>query len=93
MGDSIWPLVDQTDSNACFPRLTAAKTRRESASPGEGFRIAVCLGNEAVDGDLEIVNGWEDTALEAPARRASAPCGLRREVRQPARDGRRTGVA
>jgi hypothetical protein len=35
--------------------------------PDEGFGIGVCLGDEAVDGDLQVNNGSEHAALEATA--------------------------
>ena len=36
--------------------------------PDEGFGIEVCLGDEAVDGDLQINDRSEHAALEALAR-------------------------
>jgi hypothetical protein len=36
--------------------------------PDQGLWIGVCVGDEAIDGGLEIVDGSEDTALEAPKR-------------------------
>ena len=51
-----------------LPAFDSGQDAAWIGGPGEGFRIAVCLGNEAVDGVLEIVDGSEDTALEAPAR-------------------------
>jgi hypothetical protein len=32
-------------------------------------RLAMCVGDEAIDDGLEIVDGSEDTALEAPKNR------------------------
>jgi len=37
-----------------------------SAVHVKGFWGEVCLGEEAVDGDLKIDNGSEDAALQAP---------------------------
>ena len=34
--------------------------------PGEGFRVGVVLGEEAVDGGLEVDDGAEDAALQPP---------------------------
>ena len=34
--------------------------------PGEGFRVFVGFGDEAIDGSLEIDEGVEDAALEPP---------------------------
>ena len=34
--------------------------------PDEGFGIGVCLGDEAIDGGLEIVDRPEYAALETP---------------------------
>ena len=34
------------------------------SGPGEGFRVIVCFGDEAIDGSLEIDEGVEDAALE-----------------------------
>jgi hypothetical protein len=39
-----------------------------SAVHTKGFWIGVCLGEEAVDGSLQFVEGSEDAALETPAR-------------------------
>jgi hypothetical protein len=36
--------------------------------PDQGLWIGVCVGDEAIGGGLEIVDGSEDTALEAPKR-------------------------
>src|SRR5229473_228317 len=58
------------DSNASFPRLTAASTRFGSAVQTKGFWGGVGLSKEAIDSDLEINEGAEDAALEA------APCEL-----------------
>ena len=33
--------------------------------PDEGFRIGVGLGDEAVDGELQVNDGLEDAAFEA----------------------------
>jgi hypothetical protein len=46
--------------------LTAARTAG-SAVQTKDFGSA-CVGDEAIDGGLEIVDGSEDTALEAPKR-------------------------
>ena len=48
--------------------MTAARTRFGSAVQTKGLGLSVCLGDEAVDGDLEINDGSEDAALEASAR-------------------------
>ena len=45
--------------------------------PGEGLWFVVGLVEEAVDGDLEVDNGAEDAAFQAP----------RRELREEALDG------
>ena len=37
--------------------------------PDEGFRIGVGLGDEAVDGELQVNDGLEDAAFEALARK------------------------
>ena len=37
-----------------------------------GFRIGVVLRDEAIDGGSKIVDGSEDTAYQAPARRSLA---------------------
>ena len=42
--------------------------------PCEWLRVSVGLGNEAVDGDLEIDDGLEDTALQStPAELGEKP--------------------
>jgi len=61
--------------------------------PGEGLGLLVVLGEEAVDGGLEIDDGSEDTILEPAARqdgeealdRVQPGTGRRREVEGPAR--------
>jgi hypothetical protein len=35
--------------------------------PDEGFGLAVVVGDEAVDGDLQIDEGMEASALQSPA--------------------------
>ena len=60
--------------------------------PDEGFGIEVCLGDEAVDGDLQINDRSEHAALEALARelgeeafdRVEPGCLGRGEVERPA---------
>ena len=60
--------------------------------PDEGFGIGVCLGDEAVDSDLQVDDGSEHAALEATARelgeeafdRIEPGCGGRGEVERPA---------
>ena len=37
------------------------------SGPGEGFRVIVCFGDEAIDGGLEIDQGVEDAAFELPS--------------------------
>jgi hypothetical protein len=61
--------------------------------PDKGSWIGVGFGDEAIDGGLEIVDGSEDAALEAPARKLGEEaldgiepgCGSRREAEGPAR--------
>ena len=55
--------LDWTDFNVCFPRLTAARHAFWVGSPDEGFGIEVCLGDEAVDGDLQINDDWNTPRL------------------------------
>jgi hypothetical protein len=42
--------------------------------PGEGFGIKVGLGDETVDGSLEIDNASKDTFIRSPRRRWRAVC-------------------
>jgi hypothetical protein len=53
-----------SDCNACFPRLTAARTSFGSEK-GLG---CVYLGDAVVDGDLQVNDGSEDALPEATAR-------------------------
>ena len=50
--------------------------------PGEGLWVVVGLVEEAVDGDLEVDNGAEDAAFQAPLR----------ELREEALDGIEPGA-
>ena len=50
--------------------------------PGEGLWVVVGLVEEAVDGDLEVDNGAEDAAFQAPLR----------ELREKALDGIEPGA-
>jgi hypothetical protein len=36
--------------------------------PGEGLRLLVVLGEKAIDGGLEVDDGVEDAAFQAPLR-------------------------
>ena len=53
-------LVERGD-DFCFPRLTAARTRFGSAVHTKGLGISVCLGDEAVDGELQVDDGIGNT--------------------------------
>lgn len=72
--------------------MTAAKTRLGSRGPDEGFGIGVCLGDEVVDGGLQVNDGSKHASLEATARELSEEafnrikpgCGGQGEVECPA---------
>jgi hypothetical protein len=51
------------EASVWCPRLSAAMMLAWICGPGEGFGIKVGLGDEAVDGSLEINNASKDTAL------------------------------
>ena len=61
--------------------------------PDEGFGIVVGLGDEAVDGDMQVVDGAKDTAFQPPAGELGKEafncvqpgCRGRRKVERPAR--------
>ena len=54
--------------------------------PDEGLWLLVVVGDEAIDGGLEIDDAFEDAALEAPL---AAPWGLRWEQSLPSTTGHR----
>jgi hypothetical protein len=77
-----WPLVclatpGEKDQRVLTDMAEGADQRRSDAGclgPGpnpqsdEGFGIGVCLGDEVVDGDLQVNDGPEHASLEATAR-------------------------
>ena len=54
-----------SDSNASFPRLTAASTRWGSAVQTKGFGLELVSARNRLDGSLQIDDGAKDAALEA----------------------------
>ena len=51
-----------------FPALDSGENTLWIGGPYEGFGIGVCLGDEAVDGDLQVNDGSEYASLEATTR-------------------------
>ena len=51
-----------------FPAFDSGEDALWIGGPYEGFGIGVCLGEEAVDGDLQVTDGSEHASLEATAR-------------------------
>ena len=51
-----------------FPALDSGEDTLWIGGPYEGFGIGVCLGDEAVDGELQVNDGSEHASLEATAR-------------------------
>ena len=47
-----------------FPAFDSGEDALWIGGPNKGFGIGVRLGNEAVDGDLQVNNGSEHAALE-----------------------------
>lgn len=75
-----------------FPAFDSGEDALWIGGPYEGFGIGVCLGDEAVDGDLQVNDGSEHASLEATARefgeevfdRIEPGCRGRGEVERPA---------
>jgi hypothetical protein len=75
-----------------FPAFDSGEDAAWVSSPDEGFWIGIGLGDEAVDGGLEFIDGSEDAACQASARELGEEaldgiepgCGGRREVKGPA---------
>ena len=51
-----------------FPAFDSGEDAFWIGGPYEGFGIGVCLGDEAVDGELQVNDGSEHASLEATAR-------------------------
>ena len=51
-----------------FPAFDSGEDAVGISGPDKGPWICVCLGNEAIDGSLQFVDGSEDPALEAAPR-------------------------
>ena len=51
-----------------FPAFDSSKDAVGIGGPDEGFGVGVCVGDEAVDGNLQFVEGPEDAALETLTR-------------------------
>ena len=75
-----------------LPAFDGGEDALRIGGPDEGFGIGVCLGDEAVDSDLQVNDGSEDAAFEATAGelgeeafdRIEPGCGGRGEVEGPA---------
>jgi hypothetical protein len=57
-----------------LPSFDSGEDAVRIGGPHEGFGLSVCLYEEAVNGGLEVGDGSEDAALEAP------PCELGEEA-------------
>ena len=75
-----------------FPAFDSGEDALWIGGPYEGLGIGVCLGDEVVDGDLQVNDGSEHASLEATARelgeeafdRIEPGCRGRGEVERPA---------
>ena len=75
-----------------FPAFDSGEDALWIGGPDEGFGIGVCLGDEVVDGNLQVHDGSEHASLEATARelgeeafdRIEPGCRGRGEVERPA---------
>jgi hypothetical protein len=50
-----------------FPAFDSGEDALWIGGPDEGFGIGVCLGDEVVDGDLQVDDGSEHASFEATA--------------------------
>jgi hypothetical protein len=75
-----------------FPAFDSGEDALWIGGPFEGFGIGVCLGDEEVDGELQVNDGPEHASFEATARelgeeafdRIEPGCRGRGEVERPA---------